>query len=141
MEALGAVASIAALLELSKELYLTISSLTRAYSHAPAELQRISNQLLLIQMELKHISLLENELQGGFPFSAPDLLCLEEAMCAAKANLLSIYQSSEKTLEKGRQRIQKIRWALSDKKVLEDLLSQLRTTESSLNVVLTIMNS
>ena len=140
MEVVGAVASIITLAGLAKEVWTLSTDLLRNYQNAPKELVRISNQTSLILLELECISQSKNTHGLASLFTNEEAWIFQQSLSAAKTSLAAIYCSSQQNLRDRNRMSSRIAWTFFDRKTVEDHLIHLQRTETSLCVILQVIN-
>jgi hypothetical protein len=143
MEIVGAVASIVTIAGLAKEVWILATGLLRDDRSAPQELLHISNQASLILHELECITGFQRE--DGHRGSAASITkeeawILEQSLNAAKRSLSVLRRLCERRSRNGGSTSSRLAWALFMKKTVEEYLEQLHKTETSLGVILQVIN-
>jgi hypothetical protein len=140
MEVVGAVASIVTLAALAKEVWNLSSDLLHNYQDAPKELVRISNQTSLICLELECIS--QSQKAHGLTSSLTfeEAWIFQRSLGAAKTSLAAICRSCQRYPSDKMRTSSRIAWTLFDRKTVEEHLLHLQKTETSLCVILQVVN-
>ncbi|KAH7068628.1 ankyrin repeat-containing domain protein [Paraphoma chrysanthemicola] len=140
MEVVGAVASIVTLAALAKEVWTLSSDLLHNYQDAPKELVRISNQAALICLELKCISQSHKSHDLTSSFTNEEAWIFQQSLRAAKTSLAAICHSCQRHSSDESRASSRIAWTLFDRKTVERHLQHLQQTETSLCVILQVIN-
>jgi hypothetical protein len=140
MEVVGVVASIVTLAALAKEVWNLSTDLLHNYQDAPKELVRISNQTSLICLELECIS--QSQKAHGLTSSLTneEAWIFQLSLGAARASLAAICRSCQRHPSDKKRMSSRIAWTLFDRKTVEEHLLHLQKTETSLCVILQVVN-
>ncbi|ORY16252.1 ankyrin repeat-containing domain protein [Clohesyomyces aquaticus] len=140
MEVVGTVASIVTLAALAKELWALSVNLLHSYHDAPQELLRVSNQTSLILLELECIRRSQKEGCISSLLTNEEAWIFQQSLIAAKTSLAAIYRSCERYASNKKRATGRIAWTLFDRKAADEHLVHLQRTETSLGVVLQVIN-
>lgn len=143
MEVVGAVASIVTIAALAKEIWTLVTNLLRDDRKAPQELFRISNQASLILLELECIA--KSPFEGGHhglndSLTTEEAWILQQSLNGAKNSLNIVLRSCQRQLRNARRASSRLAWSLFEKKIIDENLEYLHRTETSLGIVLQVMN-
>lgn len=140
MEVVGAVASIVTLVALAKEVWNLCSDLLHNYQDAPKELVRLSNQASLICLELECISRSQRAHGLTSSLTNEESWIFQQSLGTAKTSLAAIYRSYQRYRGDKTRTSSRIAWTLFDRKSVEEHLLHLQKTETSLCVILQVIN-
>lgn len=153
MDPFSVTAGVIGVLDCVTKLSCAISRFKADYKLADADLEIARQQALLLQEEIKVLesrkvpnsSLPHTKINGHHEFDRPvenSRLSLEEASFAKAMstahNLLSSIDSSFSLRSKPHTWRSKVRWAMKDKHTLAQLKEQIRSTESTLQGIVTM---
>ena len=139
MEAVGGAASLIALInaistaaKVSIEAYQNIQD-------APAELAQFVAQLLLVKVELEQLNSSEPQVYQWL--TTPELMAGLRATSENIQLTLAALHRACPSVHHGKRSIpNRLRWAYLERPAVERLFSQLKRTESSLNVILNLLS-
>lgn len=142
MEAVGAAASIAALVEIALKSFRAASRLVKDVHGAPRELSRLTQQLSILHCELSLLSDIEHKAS-----QSDDLLLLPTEIDLLRQALSNANEVLSHTLN-ALNNIQphkygpkaRLQWALRSKSQAQDLLTSLGHVEAGLANVLLLLN-
>jgi ankyrin repeat protein len=137
MEPISAVASIVTLAGLAKELSTLTINLFCGLKSAPADLARLQQKISLIVLELEFLQQSTVPPGSDHLLDTSELRVLAQSLEIARRNLQAIHGDCKAISRRPKSRV---RWALFEKKKANEYLAQIQTTESTLGVILQLMN-
>jgi Prion-inhibition and propagation len=141
MEVVAVTASIIAIVEFAAKTASVVNDFRREYRDAPNEVKLLADQLGLIRSTLDFIGHLHdrNVLQS---LQLPESLRanLQRALVHTKSSISYTHQQCSLIRTKYRNTVKgRLSWASSDHKKILNLLQQLRDTQASLSVLLSLL--
>lgn len=141
MEVVGAFASITTILALAKGIATVADCLLRDFQDAPKELNRVSNQVSLIFLELECIKQLPNDTNIGYLLDEDECWILKQSLTIATNDITAIHEECKKYTQKKSRLSARLSWALFDSKTIDNALERLQKIESHLLFVTQIINT
>lgn len=140
MEALGAAASVAGLIQLTGSTVRVTTDIIRRFKDAPEELHHLSRQLSLLHSELNFIDSLKDETSGDdlalLPNEAQDLWI---ALHTAQTLILDIQIACNNYDGKSKFHV-RFRWVFHDQSKMKDVVLRLQEIRASLHTILHMVN-
>lgn len=141
MESVGAVASLFTLTQTSLSIVKTLRDFERAIREAPKAIHRLANKITLIQSLIAQLLAVSPELD------APDLIITSELRSTIALALDECSEACQGLQNAGRSprrssdvsKRGRLRWALLDKSTARHALEQLQCAESTITVVLQVL--
>ncbi|KAF5024593.1 hypothetical protein F66182_3356 [Fusarium sp. NRRL 66182] len=142
MEAVGAVSSIATLVEIAFKTCSSASRVLKSFQHAPKEFSRLAQQLDIVQCELQLLSEIEQQAARTeeLPLLPTETALVERALSAANELISSVRNQLTQCQPRKQGSKARLQWAFKDKSQTQDLLSSLHHVESGLANVILLIN-
>jgi hypothetical protein len=140
MEIVGAVASIATLVAVAKEVSELTIKLSSSLCDAPRQFAQLQNHTCLVFLALQSLNDICGKASLQDILSEREIWILSQALMTAKHEITAINKECSKLCRDRCTTKRKLRWSLMEKSKSEEFLQQLQRIESSLGIILQSTN-
>jgi len=132
---LGAVGSVGSIVDIVAKIFVVVDRLYHSYGDAPAEVDRLRAELLLVQSTIEMICIISRQREDvSLGLSAHQQQDFFQALLGAKHVLRQVHGKCLTLESRFKPRIGgKLAWAISDRRRVGELQEKLKSIQSSLS--------